>query len=415
MIIPDIIEQHWEEAGLLWGRRCAAVHNPSFSLQTLAELDERIEAHLDGLRVAGKEGWELCLKIATWEAPDEAFVAGVLNLEGSDETRVNGLFKRSVANPKLVRGLVSAIGWVKDSIAQSRISLLLTSESPVMRRIGIGAVAAHRLNHDGHLRELLKDPDAGVRARAFRAVGELGRSDLLPVIQSAAGANSEDCEFWSAWTVALLAGDGRALDRLKNFLAVPSRWQMPAAQVWFRRQPATTATELHRKIARKSERARLAINAAGIIGDPGLIPWLLQQMDDPANLRLAADAFQTITGADFVMDRLRMNSPPRPPVPEDSGADESPDPDADLIWPEAKAIRCWWDQRGAQFAVGTRYFLGKPISIEWLQEVLKKAQQHQRAAAVLEMASRIPGQPLFNITAPGFRQQQILGKVEAIR
>ena len=415
MIIPDIIEQHWEEACLLWGRRCASVNKPSFSLQTLAELDERIEAHLDGLRVAGKEGWELCLKIATWENPYEAFVAGVLSLEGTDEARVNEMFNRVVVNPKLLRGLVSALGWVKDLSVQSRISLLLTSESPVMRRIGIGAVAAHRLNFYEHLRELLNDPDAGVRARAFRAVGELGRADLLSVFQSSLFPNSEDCEFWSAWSAALLVGDGRALDRLKNFLAAPSPWQMPAAQVWFRRQPATIATGFQREIARQPEHARLAITAAGIIGDPGLIPWVLQQMDNPAMLRLAADAFQTITGADFVMDRLRMNSPPRPPVPEDSGAEASDDLDEDLTWPESKAIRRWWDQHGAQFAVGTRHFLGKPMSINWLQEVLIQSPQHQRTAAALELSMRQPSQPLFNIAAPASRQQQILGKGEVIR
>jgi len=34
--------------------------------------------------------------------------------------------------------------------------------------------------------------------------------------------------------------------------------------------------------------------------------------------------------------------------------------------------------------------------------------QRQRAAAVLEMAILQPGQPLFEVRAPGFRQQQIL-------
>jgi hypothetical protein len=34
--------------------------------------------------------------------------------------------------------------------------------------------------------------------------------------------------------------------------------------------------------------------------------------------------------------------------------------------------------------------------------------QRQRAAAALELAILQPGQPLFEVRAPGFRQQQIL-------
>ncbi len=59
--------------------------------------------------------------------------------------------------------------------------------------------------------------------------------------------------------------------------------------------------------------------------------------------------------------------------------------------------------------MGTSYPLGKPITIDWLQQVLQIGRQRQRAAAALELAFRQPGQPLFNVAAPGFRQQQVLG------
>jgi hypothetical protein len=49
-IIPEIIDQHAEEAAFLWLRRDAAVHQPHYDIEDLAELDERVEAHLDGLR-----------------------------------------------------------------------------------------------------------------------------------------------------------------------------------------------------------------------------------------------------------------------------------------------------------------------------------------------------------------------------
>ena len=57
-VIPVVLSQHTEEAAFLWLLRNAAVHQPHYSLSDLAHHDGRIDAHLDGLRIAGDEGWE---------------------------------------------------------------------------------------------------------------------------------------------------------------------------------------------------------------------------------------------------------------------------------------------------------------------------------------------------------------------
>jgi uncharacterized protein (TIGR02270 family) len=85
------------------------------------------------------------------------------------------------------------------------------------------------------------------------------------------------------------------------------------------------------------------------------------------------------------------------------------DPDEHLPWPDPELIAKWWRQHQGEFQKGVRYLLGKPISVECCQQVLRAGRQRQRAAAAIELAIRQPGQPLFNVAAPGFRQQQILG------
>ena len=85
------------------------------------------------------------------------------------------------------------------------------------------------------------------------------------------------------------------------------------------------------------------------------------------------------------------------------------DPDGDLSWPDPDAVRKWWAARRGDFAVGTRYLVGRPMSPERLGQVLRDGYQRQRAAAALELAIRNPGQPLFEVRAPGSRQQRILG------
>ena len=51
--IPHIIDQHAEEAAFLWLLRSNAVSAPHYDLDDLSGLDERVEAHIDGLRIAG--------------------------------------------------------------------------------------------------------------------------------------------------------------------------------------------------------------------------------------------------------------------------------------------------------------------------------------------------------------------------
>ena len=60
MVIVNIVEQHAEEASFLWLLRRAAVEAPHYSLADLAALDERVEAHIDGLRIAGEVGQQIC-------------------------------------------------------------------------------------------------------------------------------------------------------------------------------------------------------------------------------------------------------------------------------------------------------------------------------------------------------------------
>ena len=55
-IIESIVTQHAEEAAFLWLLREGAVDAPHYSLKDLVEHDSRVEAHLDGLRVAGEAG-----------------------------------------------------------------------------------------------------------------------------------------------------------------------------------------------------------------------------------------------------------------------------------------------------------------------------------------------------------------------
>jgi len=57
MVIDGIVTRHFEEATTLWWFRDAAVHETQRDLDSLAGLDERLAAHLDGLRIAQDAEW----------------------------------------------------------------------------------------------------------------------------------------------------------------------------------------------------------------------------------------------------------------------------------------------------------------------------------------------------------------------
>ncbi|MGK4003679.1 hypothetical protein WMF31_13695 [Sorangium sp. So ce1036] len=56
-IDAEIFEQHALEAAFLWSYRDAAVLDPLYDLESLGELDERLEAYVDGLQLVGDAGW----------------------------------------------------------------------------------------------------------------------------------------------------------------------------------------------------------------------------------------------------------------------------------------------------------------------------------------------------------------------
>ena len=84
-IIPVIVEQHAEEAAFLWLLRDSAVIEPHYSLPDVAHLDNRTEAHIDRLRIAGDEGWEIYKETLVWEEAGEVFPAAVLAFESENE------------------------------------------------------------------------------------------------------------------------------------------------------------------------------------------------------------------------------------------------------------------------------------------------------------------------------------------
>jgi uncharacterized protein (TIGR02270 family) len=89
---------------------------------------------------------------------------------------------------------------------------------------------------------------------------------------------------------------------------------------------------------------RVALIRAGAIGDPVLIPWLMEYMSIPEIARVAGESFTMITGVDLAYDDLDGEWPEgfeAGPTEEPEDEDVEMDTDEDLPWPEPGLIQKW--------------------------------------------------------------------------
>ena len=413
MIIPEIALQHVEEAAFLWLLRHYAVGEPHYDLSDLAHLDDRIDAHIDGLRIAGNAGWEIAKENLTFEEPGEVFTASILALDAlikGKRDRFDAVLQCIDVDPFLCNGLVSAMGWYRFEDIEPVVSTFALEESPVLKRCAIAACAIHRKDPGALLFEGLEYDDPFVRSRALKAVGELGRHDLLPTLEKHLDDDDSDCRWQAAWSASLFK-DRKSLPILFSVAENGGEHAEDACAMAVRvMNPAESYPWLNMLMAVPGL-ARIAVKGSGAIGNPENIPQLLPMMEDPDLARPAGEAVSMITGVDLAYEDLDKDSPEGFKAgPTEDAKDENVDldPDEDLPWPNPERLDRWWHENKNRFQVDVRYLAGRPVESKHLIDTLKTGYQRQRIAAAVDFAMMRPGIPLFEVRAPGKRQEFLL-------
>jgi uncharacterized protein (TIGR02270 family) len=180
---------------------------------------------------------------------------------------------------------------------------------------------------------------------------------------------------------------------------------------------AMQSSDAHRvlkHLANDPKQLRWLIQGTGIVGDPTYVPWLIGHMEQAETSRLAGEAVSLITGLNLAL----LNLERKPPEGFESGPNDDPDdpnvdmdPDDGLPWPDPIKIKAWWAENGNRFQSGSRYFMGALITREHCIDVLKNGYQRQRILAAHYLCLLKPGTPLFNTSAPAWRQQKLLAQM----
>jgi uncharacterized protein (TIGR02270 family) len=412
--IPEVIGHHCDESGSLWMQRQRSQIRPDMSLIDLSDLDWRLDAHLDGLRIGGQRAWRECKDSLADGTAAAVFTATVLALETKGKERLATMCALAEANPEVHRGFASAFGWVSPADLRGVSKRFLMADSAFLRWVGVVSCAQHRVDPGEHLPEAARDSDLDLRARAIRAAGELGRVDMLRDVLSVLMDTPSKTRVWAAWSAVLLGNRGSALDELVEIARRPGIDRLRAFRLAFQTMSVQAAhAELSRQ-AQIPEYARWVVQGAGLAGDPVYVPWLINLMADDQIARLAGEAFGLITGADLVdlrLDRTRPEGFESGPNDDPDDDNVEMDPDEGLPWPDEEGIKNWWMNNRANFQAGNRYFLGAPVAPAHCIGVLNNGYQRQRILAAQHLCLLNPGIPLFEWRAPAWRQQKVLPRL----
>lgn len=412
-IVTDIVERHASEAAFSWQRRDVAVRACHHDLDSISDLDDAIEAHIDGLRLAGDAGWGICRDEVKGGDGGALFVATVLAAGRADLEGLAMVLDAGGGSPLLSRGIASGLGWATRQQVEALLPGFLAEGGPEpLQWLGIAACAAHRMDPGPALAWALESSDVRLAARAARAAGELGRADLRIRLRELLSSEQEALRFAAAWALALL-GDKHGVPALLIFASAEGPLAEKSALLALRAADARTQREWIEARSSEPRTQRTAVIGAGASGDPSFVPWLLQAMQTPTLARLAGASFSLITGVDLRKERL-LGEPPQGlsfgPNDDPDDDDVAMDPDEHLPWPAPGKVAERWHRIQRSLAAGQRHLLGQLVKHPgWLHRVLASGTQTERAAAALELALEAPGHPLFEVRAPGFQQREALG------
>ena len=413
-VVPVVISQHAEMAAHLHRVRTVHAHASHVKLLHLLRVDNRLAAHLDGLKVSGETGASVCLRALEDPDPGVMFTAAVGSIERHDHAGLARLHALAGAAPKVRSGLIAAFGWVERGALRGIVAANLSSDDPVTRLTAVAAGALHRVDPGLVSARRIVDASPLVRARALRTAGEIGCVDVLASCEAALRDDDPEILFWAAWSMVLLGNRGVALDALTRAGQTAGANRSRAFRLSLQAMPISDAHRVLKHLATDPEQLRWLIQGTGIIGDPTYVPWLIGHMEQNETTRLAGEAVSLITGLNLALLDLER----KPPEDFESGPNDDPnDPNVDmdqddgLPWPDPIKIKAWWAENGNRFQSGSRYFMGAPVTREHCIDVLRSGYQRQRILAARYLCLLQPGTPLFNTSAPARRQQSLLAQM----
>ncbi|MDX8523715.1 HEAT repeat domain-containing protein [Mesorhizobium sp. MSK_1335] len=260
-------------------------------LHIVAGVDRRLEANLDGLRIAGPVAWPFIVA-AYDDFPEkgELFLYAWMAIE-QDDGRMAEAVELGRRSKDEARGLVGALGWHRPESIAPLVRDWIGAQDAFKRFLGVSACLRHGVDPKQMLGRLIRDSDGRVRAAGLRLAGELKRADLANELRTALEDTEEQPRFWAAWALAEVGSGDLAGPELRKVAAGGGPDAMTALRAAIKAAPDKDARAWMGGLLKSPETAPLAVRGAGMLGDRTLLHWLIRQMRNPALAPAAGAAF----------------------------------------------------------------------------------------------------------------------------
>ena len=401
----DMYERYVDEASFLWIMRSIAVNQPHYNLADVKALEERVQKELDGLMLAIDTAWEVCEQALDLNGPGEIFTAAIVAFTSHDAVKIQKVVDAGLVSDVTFKGLSSALAWLPSKISYPWMQKFLISKDLNHKYLAISLCEIRRENPGDYLNTFLQREDClqheKLYTRCLRIIGELKRHDLAPALNKAMASDNDNIAFWANWS-AMLLGNKTVVNKMEPYIFKPSPHQERALNMAFRVLSIDDARHWITRLADDPQNSRSVIKAAGILGDPHAVDWLILKMRETPHARLAGESFTLITGIDLAQNNLTQEPPANyEPLPNENADDGhvAMDEDEHNPWPNATLVEAYWISIQGRFVKGQRYLLGQDINAANLSQHLQNACQRQRHAAAMEWALSDVSQVLPNTRA----------------
>lgn len=348
-----LLEQHWEELEFLWRQREGRLRSPTQHIYDLAPLEDRIEAHVQGLLAAGV-GAVPVLEAALGD-DDAAGAAAYALLQLTREGPVLAAF--TAAEGARLVSLTRALCLSARPTNASLVPLLGGAGVPALAALEVLAFRQAPEVKSGLAERFLAHADAPVRRAAWRVVA-LG-APCGPE-RFAAGWSDPDVEVRRRALEA--AAWHRSRDLMPHCRSLADRPESGHLAALYLLAVLGGAEELQRiqSVGKAETLGPGRFGILGAFGHPGVVDLILDGMQsaDPRTALAAGAAFRKITGVD-VNPKRRVTLPPEDGSTPDDFEKEFLD-EAFLADPARARER--WGHLQPKFAKATRWGDGRDLS-----------------------------------------------------
>ncbi|HEY9101209.1 HEAT repeat domain-containing protein [Chitinimonas sp.] len=317
MHITPLVNRHAQDAAFYWAQYGAARHSPLIGPDRLAHFNRLLDAHLDGLLVAGEVGWDAAFQqLERWQGPGEAFVCAWLALRDMDSAKIRLIWPVIAAQPqRVLRGVIAAL--VRIDAQSAALCIQRWMQIDGFAPLQVAALRAAFLRDGDKVDDLedfcrkgLQSPDPYVQAAACRLASRVEAGDIRQALQER--RKHPDTNISAEAAISLLKTDDQSAWSFLADAITAEAAELNGLSGWERDQAIHKLTrwvqhagihaaenEQAMPLLRDVLPARAAINLAMYHGHIDSLAWLKRCIAEGKAPRYAGWAWESITGLDL--------------------------------------------------------------------------------------------------------------------